>query len=161
MIKEAGIHICSNPHISLSNRGRMNRQPLLRGITRVKELLEAGVNVCAAQDDVMDPYYNFGKMDQLEVGFMMAHMAHLTGPVQLETVYDMISVNAAKAMGVDDLGVAPGNRADLVVLDTRTVWNAFRLQPDLLHVIKGGRVVAESQSWRRVLRSGAPQFVRL
>lgn len=154
MIREAGIHIVSNPHVSLSNRGRLNRQPVLRGITRVKELLEAGVPVSCAQDDVMDPYYNFGKMDQLEVGLFMAHAAHLTSPSQLETVYDMISVNAARAMGADDHGLFPGSRADLVVLDAQTVWNAFRLQPDRLFVLKGGRVTAESASHRRVLRDG-------
>lgn len=154
MIREAGIHIVSNPHVSLSNRGRLNRQPVPRGITRVKELLEAGVPVSCAQDDVMDPYYNFGKMDQLEVGLFMAHAAHLTSPGQLETVYDMISVNAARAMGVDDHGLFPGGRADLVVLDAQTVWNTFRLQPDRLFVLKGGRVTAESASHRRVLRDG-------
>ncbi|MFQ5913883.1 MAG: amidohydrolase family protein [Nitrospinota bacterium] len=154
MIREAGIHIVSNPHISLSNRGRLNRQPVLRGITRVKELLEAGVPLSCAQDDVMDPYYNFGRMDQLEVGLFMAHAAHLTSPPQLETVYDMLTVNAARAMGVDDHDLAPGNRADLTVLDTGSLWDAFRLQPDRLFVIRGGRVIAESASHRRVLRGG-------
>jgi cytosine deaminase len=84
---------------------------------------------------------------------MMAHMAHLTAPDQLETVYDMISINAARAMGVDDLGVAPGNRADLLVLDTDSVWNAFRLRPDCVCVIKGGNVIAETKTQRRVLRT--------
>lgn len=154
MIREAGIHIVSNPHISLSGRGRLNAQPILRGLTRVKELLEAGVPVSCGQDDVMDPFYNFGKMDQLEVGLFMAHAAHLTSSAELETVYDMITVNAARAMGVDDLGIEVGNRADMIVLDTQSVWNAFRLRPDCLYVIKGGRITAKSRSERQVMRSG-------
>jgi cytosine deaminase len=154
MIGEAGIHIVSNPHISLSGRGRLNRQPIPRGLTRVKELLEGGVPVSCAQDDVMDPFYNFGKMDQLEVGLFMAHAAHFTGPDELETVYDMISVNAARAMGVEDFGLEVGNRADMVILDADSVWNAFRLRPNCLYVIKGGKITAEAQTQRQVLRSG-------
>ena len=66
------------------------RSRFLRGLTRVKELSEAGVPVSCGQDDVMDPFYNFGKMDQLEVGLFMAHAVHLTSSAELETVYDMI-----------------------------------------------------------------------
>ncbi len=160
MIKEAGIHICSNPHVSLSGRGRLDPQPKPRGLTRVQELLAQDVPVCCAQDDVMDPYYNFGKMDQLEVGLFMAHAAHLTLPDQHETVYDMISVNAARAMGMEDWGLETGNRADLVILDTTSVWNAFRFQPDRLYVIKGGVVTAEARTERRVLRGDRLDPVR-
>ena len=160
MIKEAGIHICSNPQVSLSGRGRLDPQPKPRGVTRVRELLEEDVLVCSAQDDVMDPFYNFGKMDQLEVGLFMAHDAHLTLPDQLETVYDMISVNAARAMGVEDWGLKVGNRADLVVLDTTSVWGAFRLQPDRLYVIKGGVVTAETRTKRRMRRGDHLEPIR-
>ncbi len=160
MIKEAGIHICSNPQVSLSGRGRLDPQPKPRGVTRVRELLEEDVLVCSAQDDVMDPFYNFGKMDQLEVGLFMAHAAHLTLPDQLETVYDMISVNAARAMGVEDWGLKVGNRADLVVLDTTSVWGAFRLQPDRLYVIKGGVVTAETRTKRRMRRGDHLEPIR-
>ena len=70
----------------------------------------------SSQDDVDDPYYPFGKPDQLEVALMMAHTAQLTLPHELEQVFDMVTVNAARAARLDDYGIAPGNKADLVVL---------------------------------------------
>ena len=64
-------------------------------------------------------------------------------------------------MGIDDLGIEVGNRADMIVLDTQSVWNAFRLRPDCLYVIKGGRITAKSRSERRVMRSDALEPLRL
>ena len=131
---EAGISISSNTHINIVCSARIDREPKRRGIARVKELLAAGVNVVSAQDDVNDPYYPFGKPDQLEVGLMMAHNAQLTLPHELEQVFDMITVNAAQAARLDDYGIAPGCRADLVVIDAPSVHEALRLQPPRLHV---------------------------
>ena len=144
MVAEAGISISSNTHINIVCSARIDREPKRRGIARVKELLAAGVNVVSAQDDVNDPYYPFGKPDQLEVGLMMAHNAQLTLPHELEQVFDMITVNAARAARLDDYGIAPGCRADLVVIDAPSVHEALRLQPPRLHVLRGGRVVART-----------------
>src|SRR5262249_29891451 len=144
MVAEAGITISSNTQISLVCSARLDREPRRRGIARVKELLAAGVNVVCAQDDVNDPYYPFGKPDQLEVALFMAHTAQLTLPNELETVFDMITTNAARAAGLRDYGLAPGCQADLVVLDAPSVHEALRLQPPRLHVFKCGREVARS-----------------
>jgi cytosine deaminase len=144
MVAEAGITISSNTHISLVCSARLDREPRRRGIARVKELLAAGVNVVCAQDDVNDPYYPFGKPDQLEVALFMAHTAQLTLPDELETVFDMITTNAARAAGLRDYGLAPGCQADLVVLDAPSVHEALRLQPPRLHVFKRGREVART-----------------
>ena len=63
------------------------------------------------------PYYPFGKPDPLECALMMAHVAQLTLPHELEQVMDMITVNSARAARVSDYGIAPGCRADLVVVE--------------------------------------------
>lgn len=144
MVAEAGISISSNTQISLVMDGRDDRGLVRRGITRVKELLEAGVNVLSAQDDVNDPYYPFGRSDQLEVGQYTAHVAQLTYPSELETVFDMISVNAARAMRIDGYGVEPGNRADLALIDAPSVREALRLVPPRRAVFHRGDLVAES-----------------
>jgi cytosine deaminase len=144
MVAEAGITISSNTQISLVCSARLDREPRRRGIARVKELLAAGVNVVCAQDDVNDPYYPFGKPDQLEVALFMAHTAQLTLPNELETVFDMITANAARAAGLRDYGLAPGCQADLVVLDAPSVHEVLRLQPARLHVFKRGREVART-----------------
>jgi cytosine/creatinine deaminase len=145
LVAEAGVSISSNTQISLVMAGRNDRRKVRRGITRVKELLAAGVNVLSAQDDVHDPYYPFGKPDQIEVGQYTAHVAQLTYPRELETVFDMITVNAARAMRLERYGIEPGSRADLVLLDAQTVHEALREVPPRRLVFYGGKLVAESR----------------
>jgi cytosine deaminase len=145
MVATAGITISVNAHINLVCSARLDREPRRRGIARVKELLGRGVNVISSQDDVNDPYYPFGKPDQLEVATMIAHTAQLTLPHELEQVFDMVTVNAARAARLAAYGIAPGCRADLVVVDTPSVHEALRLQPPRLHVIEHGREVARSR----------------
>jgi cytosine/creatinine deaminase len=145
LVAEAGVSISSNTQISLVMAGRNDRRLLRRGITRVKELLAAGVNVLSAQDDVHDPYYPFGKPDQIEVGQYTAHVAQLTYPRELETVFDMITVNAARAMRLERYGIEPGSRADLVLIDAQTVHEALREVPPRRLVFYGGKLVAESR----------------
>lgn len=152
LVKKAGIHICSNAHVSLSFEGLQARQPIPRGLTRVKELLRAGVNVTTGQDDVNDPYYPFGRADQLEVALFMAHAAHLIFPQDFDTLFDMITVNGARAMGISDYGIEVGKAANLVVIDAPNVKEALRLQPDRRYVIHQGRLVAETQRQSRVYR---------
>jgi cytosine deaminase len=142
LAKQAGVSIVSNPHISLVLAGRRDREPIRRGITRVKELLRAGVNVASGQDDVNDPYYPFGRASQLEVALFMAHTAHLSYPAELETVFDMVTVNAARAMRLPRYGLAVGNDGDLLVWDAATVKEALTKQLPPACVVRGGKVVA-------------------
>ena len=144
LCREAGVAIVSNPQISLVIDGRLDKPPVRRGITRVRELVEAGVLVASAQDDIDDPYYPFGKPDQLEVASFMAHTAQLTKPHELELVYDMVTVNPGKIMQLDGFPLEEGGRADLVVVDAQDVHEAIRLQPARLAVFRGGRKVAGS-----------------
>ena len=145
LVKEAGVAISSNTQISLVMDGRNDRGRVRRGITRVKELLDAGVNVISAQDDVNDPYYPFGKPDQLEVGQYTAHVAQLTYPRELDTVFDMITYNAARAMRLEGYGIEPGDRADLVLVDAPSVRDALRRIPVRRLVLYGGKLLAESR----------------
>jgi cytosine deaminase len=155
LVKEAGITIASNTQVSLVLDGRRDRGLIRRGITRVSELLDAGVNVISAQDDVNDPYYPFGKPDQLEVAQFTSHVAQLTYPDQLDTVVDMVTINAARAMRLEGYGTEPGDRADLVVVDAPTVQETLRLLPPRRFVFYGGRLLAESRL-HSVLHAAAP-----
>src|ERR1700720_4993599 len=144
MVATAGITISVNAHINLVCSARLDREPRRRGIARVKELLARGVNVVTSQDDVDDPYYPFGKPDQLEVALMMAHTAQLTLPHELEQTIDMVTANAARAARLADYGIAPGNKADLVVVGAPSVRQALRLQPPRRHVVKNGVEIART-----------------
>src|SRR5438552_10935399 len=151
MVSTARITFSVNAHINLVGSARLDREPKRRGTARVKELLARGVNVVTSQDDVNDPYYPFGKPDPLECAVMLAHVAQLTLPHELEQVMDTITVNAARAARVSDYGLAPGKRADLVVVGTSSVNEMLRLQPPRLHVLKDGRVVARSTVAQQLL----------
>jgi cytosine deaminase len=152
MVATAGVTISVNAHINLVCSARLDREPRRRGIARVKEMLARGVNVISAQDDVNDPYYPFGKPDQLEVALMMAHTAQLTLPHELEQTLDMVTTNAARAARLADYGIAPGRRADLVVVDAPSVHEALRTQPPRRHVVKDGREVARAPLTQVLLR---------
>jgi cytosine deaminase len=152
MLATAGITISCNAHINLVCSARLDREPRRRGIARVKELLARGVNVVSSQDDVNDPYYPFGKPDPLECVSMIAHVAQLTLPHELDVAMAMVTENSAKAARVEDYGIAPGKRADFVVVGAPSVHEAIRLQPPRRHVVKAGREVARATFSQELLR---------
>src|SRR5262249_52420335 len=100
---------------------------------------------------VNDPYYPFGKPDPLECAAMMAHVAQLTLPHELEQVADMITINSAKAARVSDYGIAAGCRADLVIIEAPSVREALRQHPPGRPVFKDGRETARSTAKRELL----------
>ena len=151
MVATAGITISVNAHINLVCSARLDREPRRRGCARVKELLARGANVVTSQDDVNDPYYPFGKPDPLECASMMAHVAQLTLPHELEQVMDMVTVNAAKCARLKDYGIAPGMRADLIIVGAPSTHEALRVQPPRRHVFRNGREVARSTLTQELL----------
>ena len=156
MVKEAGINIITNPATNLMLQGRFDKQPIRRGITRVKELLEAGINVCYGQDNQRDIfYYTWGKEDMLEVGLITAHAAQFTTPKEIEILYDMPTVNAAKVLRLKNYGIKIGNPASLNIIDAPTVQEAFRTQADRLYVMRKGRIIAQTETNSRLFRGKA------
>jgi cytosine deaminase len=150
-VKLVNINMITNPVTNLVIQGRGDKQPIRRGITRVKELLAAGVNVTFGQDCVNDAFYPFGKADMLEVANISAHAAQLTMPDEIETVFEMMTTNAARTLGVlDDYGIAVCKHADLVIIDASSPKDAIRRQPDRRWVIKGGKIIAENTSNRKL-----------
>lgn len=153
-VKDAGLHMITNPVTNLMLQGRSDGYPKRRGLTRVKELLAAGINVAFGQDCVKDTFYPFGQSDMLEVALVLAHAAHMSLPHEIEQLFDMPTVNAAKILRLKDYGIAPGNQADLALLDCTEVKDAIRFQPDRLAVIRRGRVVAEERTTVQIYRGG-------
>ncbi len=108
---------------------------------RVRELLDAGVAVALGQDDIADAYYPFGRNSMLEVAFLAAHLLWMTTFADLELLYDLVTTRAADLLGLEAHRLAPDGRADLVILDAPTVWEAIRDHEPPLAVIRDGRVV--------------------
>ena len=144
LMAEAQMHVVANPLINITLQGRHDTYPKRRGMTRVKELMEAGINVAFGQDALLDPWYSFGAHDMLEVAHMGLHVAQMTGADQMRQIFETVTYNGAKAMGLEGYGLEPGCRADIVVLQAANVHDALRLKPTRLFVIRRGKIIAQT-----------------
>jgi cytosine deaminase len=145
LVNKARINVVTNPPTNMVLQGRLDTGAQRVGITRVKELLTAGVNVTVGQDCVHDPYYPFGQGDMLEVSNLTGHAAKMTGQTEIQTLYNMITINAAKLMGIDNHRLIVGAPADLVILhNTKTVHDAIRTTPPTRTTIRNGRIISKT-----------------
>jgi cytosine/creatinine deaminase len=146
-VNEAKLHIITLPSCNLVLMGR-GTQPVARGLTRVKELLGAGINVVAASDNVRDPFNPLGNYDLLHIANLTAHACHMTGARELETCLNMITSNPAEALGLKDYGLFEGAQADLVVVDAVNVMNMLAGVPERLATFKRGKCVVRTEIHR-------------
>lgn len=144
LVREARVNVVTNPGVNLHLQGRCDGYPKRRGLTRVRELMEAGVVVAAGQDCIRDPFYPLGTGQMLDVAHMLAHADHLAGPEELDAVLDTVTTNAGRVLRLGEYGVSAGCRADLAVLPVRDAHEAIRMRPVPLYVIKGGRLVGSA-----------------
>jgi cytosine deaminase len=114
-------------------------------MTRVPEMLKAGIRVGFGQDCVLDPWYSLGTADMLDVAFMGLHVAQMSSPADMRACFDMVTRVNAEIMGLDRLGLAVGKSASLVVLDAGNPIEAVRLRAERLCVVAKGKVVAERE----------------
>lgn len=145
LIAEAGLAAIPNPLINIVLQGRHDTYPKRRGMTRVPEMLKAGIRVGFGQDCVLDPWYSLGAADMLDVAFMGLHVAQMTSPADMRLCFDMVTTESAAIMGLSDYGLEVGKTASLVILDAGNPVEAIRLRADRLCVIAKGKVVAERE----------------
>ena len=107
----------------------------------VDELLEEGVLVCLGQDDISDGYYPFGRNNMLEVAFLASHLLWMTTHREIEQLYNMITVDAARAMNVPDFELKAGAPAHVVILEAPNVLEALRDHAAPAYVISHGRLI--------------------
>ncbi len=144
LMAEAGVTAIANPLINITIQGRHDSYPKRRGMTRVPELIAAGINVSFGHDCVMDPWYPMGSHDMLEVANMALHVAQMTGVDEIKSCFAAVTDNAAKTLKLENYGIAPGCHADLLVLQAADAIEAVRLKPARLFVIRRGKVLAET-----------------
>jgi len=160
LIAEAQVSAIPNPLINIVLQGRHDTYPKRRGMTRVPEMIKAGIRVGFGQDCVLDPWYSLGTADMLDVAFMGLHVAQMTSPADMRRCFDMVTNVNAEIMGLGDHGLAVGKLASLVVLDAGNPIEAVRLRPERLAVIAKGRLVATRQRQDTLLSlSGRPASV--
>ena len=129
LLKQARMGVVTDPHTG----------PLH---ARVRELISEGCLVALGQDDISDAYYPFGQNNMLEVAFLAAHLLWMTTRDDMETLYDMITIRAAEAMGIQSHRLAVGNPANLVVLDVPDVQEALRYHRAPVNVIMQGKAIS-------------------
>jgi cytosine deaminase len=143
-LRDARIHVISLPATELHVKGRGDARRTWRGVTRLAELRDAGVNVAISTNNIVNPFTPYGHPDPLRQALVAAMAAHLGNLDQLAWLLDLVTVNAARAIGLEGYGLAEGCRADLVVLDASDSAQAITEQAEKLWVIKAGRVVARN-----------------
>ena len=157
LMAEAQLHVVANPLINITLQGRHDTYPKRRGMTRVPELLAAGINVAFGHDCVMDPWYSLGSGDMLEVAHMGLHVAQMTGQAAMRQCFDAVTLNPARVMGLKGYGLEAGCFADFCLLQARDPVEAIRLRATRLKVFRRGRLVAESPAAVSTLHlSGRP-----
>ena len=144
LIAEAGVSAVANPLINITLQGRHDTYPKRRGMTRVPELMAAGVTVAFGHDCVMDPWYSLGSGDMLEVAHMGLHVAQMTSQQGMRACFEAVTTNAAKVMHLDGYGIAPGCHASFVLLQARDPIEAIRLRANRLKVWRKGQLLAET-----------------
>ena len=162
LIAEAEVAAIANPLINITLQGRHDSYPKRRGLTRVPELIAAGVTVAFGHDCVMDPWYSFGSADMLEVAHVGLHIAQMTSREALQSCYDAVTVRPARILGLEHYGIEPGCYADLVLLQASDPFEAIRLKATRLLVMRRGKIVAQtSEKWTALTVPGRPERVEL
>ena len=146
LLKLSRINFVSNPLVNTHLQGRIDTYPKRRGITRVKELTEAGVNVSFGHDDIFDPWYPMGTGSLRDVVFMGLHVCQMMGYEDIMNSYRFISTNAAKTLHLgESYGIKAGNPASFIVLDAKNYYDALNTNATVLLSCRNGRVVAEGR----------------
>ena len=144
-------------------QGRFDTYPKRRGVTRVKEMLESGINVCFGHDDVFDPWYPLGTVNMLQVLHMGLHVCQLMGYGQINDGINLITHHSAKTLDLKDYGVDVGNSANLIVLPADSGFDAVRRQVPVRYSVRNGAVIACTQPAKTTLhleQSEAVDFKR-
>ncbi|MBE2893698.1 cytosine deaminase [Spirabiliibacterium falconis] len=145
LLKLSNIHFVANPLVNIHLQGRFDTYPKRRGVTRVKEMLKAGINVCFGHDDVFDPWYPLGTANMLQVLHMGLHVCQLMGYQQLNDSLALVTENSAKALHLSDYGIVEGNSANFVLLPAENGFDALRRQVPTRSSIRHGNIIAQTE----------------
>ena len=146
LLKMSGINFVANPLVNIHLQGRFDTYPKRRGITRVKEMLEADINVCFGHDDIFDPWYPLGTGNMLQVLHMGLHVCQIMGYGQINESLKLIGKNSARTLNVQDqYGIEVGKPANLIILPAENGYDAVRRQVPVAYSIRKGKVIAKTQ----------------
>ncbi|MCT2537783.1 amidohydrolase family protein [Aquibacillus koreensis] len=146
LVKQAELTIVACPLINSVVQGRLDRFPKGRGITRIKDLYTAGVNVCIAHDDIRTPFYPFGSGNILQAAHMGLHLAHMTGADDLHAIFQMISHHGAQSFGLEEnYGIEIGKPANFITIPGKDMSDIITNQPKCSFIFRNGNLIASTE----------------
>lgn len=140
-LKHSNINFIANPLVNMNLGGRFDGYPKRRGLTQVKEIHEAGLNICFGHDDIYDPWYPLGNGNMLQVLHMGLHASHMLGHEEIINSLQFITSNSAKTLQLDDYGIEVGNSANFIVLDQTNFHHLIRDLNDVTLFVKNGETI--------------------
>ncbi|MEP3676848.1 amidohydrolase family protein [Sulfitobacter sp.] len=144
LMAEADLRVIPNPLINMMLQGRHDTYPKRRGLTRIEQLMQAGLTVGFGQDCVLDPWYSMGSGDLLDVAHMAVHATQMGSGADKTAFFEAVTTNSAKIMGLEGYGLEVGCHADMVLLQAKDTAEAIRLRPARLKVIRRGKVISQT-----------------
>ncbi|MCC4373537.1 cytosine deaminase [Limosilactobacillus reuteri] len=146
LLKMSDINFVSNPLVNVHLGGRFDTYPKRRGVTRIKELTGAGINVSFGEDDIQDPWNPLGDGNMLDAVTMGVYIAHLMGYHQLQDAFNYVTYNGAKTLHIsDNYGIEVGKPANCILLNAHDFYNALNKHVEVLYNIRQGKVLAETK----------------
>ncbi len=142
----AKLNFVSNPLVNMHLGGRFDTYPKRRGLTRIKELNEAGINVSFGEDDVADPWNPLGCGNMLDPLSMGVYAGQLMGYQQLQNSFNFVTYNGAKTLHIsDDYGIEVGKSANCILLDGTNFYDVLNEHRSVLFNIRHGKVLVETK----------------
>lgn len=154
LLKKSKINFVSCPTESIHLQGRFDTFPKRRGITRVKELNAAGMNVALAQDSIFDPWYSLGNGKMLRILDSAMHICQMMGYDDFKNALSFVTDNGAKAMKLDGYGISVGNPASFIVIEGEDDYSVLRKQGEVLLSVHKGNVLMERKPATLVKSTG-------
>ena len=145
LLAKAGVAVIALPPNNLYMHGRSDQWRVRRGVTRVKQLLDSGVEVIFGTDNIRDPFNPLGNSNMIHNAILTSYACHMNSEEDFNRIFDMCTVEAARILKLEHYGVAAGCYADLVVLDALEVEQALAHQATVTHVFKRGKLIATNK----------------
>ena len=141
MLKNADVNICANTQ-TMAIMG-IDQEPRTRGVTRIREMVDMGINVITAQDTICDGFHLYGTGDPLDYGLVGCYCAQYNTPETARIMWDMLTSGSARAFDPDaKYGIQIGNDADLNIVDAPSVHEAIRIRASRPYILRRGKVIA-------------------
>lgn len=160
LLKMSNINFVSNPLINIHLQGRFDTYPKRRGLTRVKEIQAAGMNICFGHDDIFDPWYPLGTGNMLQVLHMGIHAAQLMGYEEIINSIDLVTKNSAKTLHIEEeYGIEAGKPANFIVLNADNEYDVIRKQAVVTHSYRNGKLIAGTKPAETMINLGTEEKI--